>query len=87
MANRELDTESRYVFDRKYLQSYTGVNLDKPRLLLNRVFTKNTSTSEEEIIDSRELRENTRITYSGHSTYIPYSNYFFFPKSVWLFIW
>ena len=57
LSNRQLGTEYRYVFDRKHLKAYTGITLDKPKLLLKRVFTRGTKTTEEEIIEAEAFQD------------------------------
>ena len=39
--------EIRYVFDRKQLETQLGNTLDKPTLLLNKNFVRNTVTEDE----------------------------------------
>lgn len=39
--------EIRYVFDRKQLESQLGNTLDRPTLLLNKTFVRNTTTEDE----------------------------------------
>ena len=42
MDNRELGDELRYVFERRNLDRYTGNTLEKPKLLLKRLFISDT---------------------------------------------
>ena len=57
LSNRELGTEYRYVFERRYLQTFTGNHLDKPKLLLKRNFIQMTKFSKEEISSGTQFQQ------------------------------
>jgi hypothetical protein len=46
-SNRAMADEIRYVFDRKQLASQLGNTLDRPTLLLNKTFVRQTATEDE----------------------------------------
>ena len=71
LSNRQLGTEYRYVFDRKHLKAYTGITLDKPKLLLKRVFTKGTTTSEEEIYEAEHFAQRSEALQMSSQEYYP----------------
>lgn len=57
-SNNTIGDEIRYVFDRQKKENRMGNTLDRPTLLMNRLFTKSTSTKDEVIKKGTEYAKH-----------------------------